>query len=76
MRRIRILLFFGIWFAILPYLGFPLFWKDTLSMISGLMLVFFACILYKEHKDTKTNKKTFDNFSENNFNASMDEENN
>ena len=65
MRRIRALLFFGIWVAILPYLGFPYFWKNFLLTVSGLVLVFFACILYKEEKMRKSDKKTFDNFSEN-----------
>ena len=76
MRRIRALLFFGIWVAILPYLGFPFFWKNVLFTISGLGLVGFACILYKEHKSTKNVRKTFDNFSENSdFNASLNEKN-
>ena len=77
MRRARILLMFGIWVAILPYLGFPYFWKNVLFTISGLVLVGFACILYKEYKMGKTTKETFDNFSENSdFNASTNEENN
>ena len=79
MRRIRALLFFGIWVAILPYLGFPYSWKNFLFTVSGIALVFFACILYKEHKTTKNVKETFDNFSENsdfNTNTSMNETNN
>ena len=76
MQRIRTLLFLGIWIAILPYLGFTYFWKNTLLTISGLVLVCFACIFYKEHK-TKEIKKTFDNFSENNdFDTSVNEKNN
>lgn len=78
MRRIRGLLFFGVWVAILPYLGFSYFWKNVLFTISGLALVCFACILYKEHKTRKiTTKETFDNFSENSdFNASANEKTN
>ena len=77
MRRIRAILFFGVWVAILPYLGFPYFWKNFLFTLSGLILVFFACILYREHKNRKIIKKTFDNFSENSeFNTSTNEEKN
>jgi len=77
MHRARALLLFGIWVAILPYLGFPYFWKNVLFTISGLGLVYFACILYKEHKRRESIQKTFDNFSENSdFNARPDEENN
>ena len=71
MKKARILLTTGVWVAILPYLGFPFFWKNILLTITGLALVFLAYILYREEK-TKTGdvkEKTFDNFSENkNFN--------
>ena len=77
MRRIRTFLFLGIWVAILPYLGFPYFWKNILFTISGIVFISFACILYKEHKMGKATPKTFDNFSENrDFNAILNEENN
>jgi len=77
MRRIRALLFFGVWVAILPYLGFSYFWKNLLFTVSGILLIFFACILYREHKMRKGTKETFDNFSENSdFNTSTNEENN
>lgn len=65
MRRARILLMFGIWVAILPYLGFPYSWKNILFSLSGLGLVYLSYVLYKESKTKKTEKKTFDNFSEN-----------
>ncbi|HEV7424549.1 MAG TPA: hypothetical protein VGO21_05195 [Candidatus Paceibacterota bacterium] len=66
MRKERILLFLGIWVAVLPYLGFPLSWKNILFTISGLILMYFSYILYKESQAKRTLKKeTFDNFSEN-----------
>lgn len=65
MRRARILLMFGIWVAILPYLGFPYSWKNILFTLSGLGLVYSSFVLYKESKTKKTKEKTFDNFSEN-----------
>jgi hypothetical protein len=69
MRKARILLFLGTLVAILPYLGFSYSWKDAFSTLIGLGLIFFSYVLYRDSK-TKENeeseKKTFDNFRENN----------
>jgi heme O synthase-like polyprenyltransferase len=66
MRKARILLIVGIWIGILPYLGFPHSWKDILTSLSGLGLIYLSYTFYKENKK-KENEKTFDNFSENKF---------
>ena len=71
MRKARILLFLGVWVAILPYLGFPYSWKDVLTTFSGLGFIGFSYLLYLEHKETNT--ETFENFSEN---QGFDEETN
>ena len=63
MRKARILLIFGTWVAVLPYLGFPYSWKDTLSFLTGLALICFSYVLYRDSKTKE--KKTFDNFREN-----------
>ena len=65
MQRARILLFSGIWVAILPYLGFPSSWKSILFTLSGLGFIYFGYILHKESRAGETGTKTFDNFSEN-----------
>lgn len=72
MRKARILLFLGIWVAVLPYLGFPYSWKNILFTISGLGLIYFSYMVYQESKaeevenpSAPAEKKTFDNFSEN-----------
>jgi Na+/phosphate symporter len=70
MKKVRMLLILGIWLAVLPYLGFPYAWKDVLTTLSGVGLIFMSLTLYKESKAVKpkeTSEKTFDNFSENNF---------
>ncbi|MDO8660246.1 MAG: hypothetical protein Q7K54_06690 [Candidatus Parcubacteria bacterium] len=68
MRRPYILLTLGIWVAVLPYLGFPYFWKNILFTLSGLGLMYVSFLMYKEFKHQKKNKKeTYDNFSENGF---------
>jgi hypothetical protein len=69
MQKGRIFLFLGIWIAILPYLGFPYSWKDILTTLSGLGLIFLGyMMLYKKSKTGEMKKeKTFDNFRENNF---------
>ena len=66
MRKVRILLVLGIWVAILPYLGFPYSWKDILTTLSGLGLIWVSFLLYKESKIKEIKKeKIFDNFREN-----------
>lgn len=64
MRKARILLILGTWVTILPYLGFPYAWKDILFTITGLGLIYFSYILYKNYK-AKSGVETFDNFREN-----------
>jgi hypothetical protein len=66
MRKARILLFLGTWVAILPYLGFPYAWKDTLSFLTGLILICFSYVMYRDYKREEAPQKTFDNFRENN----------
>ena len=68
MIKAYVLLVLGIWVAILPNLGFPYFWKDVLTTISGIGLIYMSFVLYKEYKTKETKKgETFDNFSENKF---------
>lgn len=53
MRKERVLLILGIWVAILPQLGFPYSWKNVLFTLSGLILVYYSYIIYKETKITE-----------------------
>jgi hypothetical protein len=39
----------GIWIIILPYLGFPVFWKNLLFVATGLLITVIATLMYK-HK--------------------------
>jgi hypothetical protein len=64
MRKAKTLLFLGIWVAVLPYLGFPHFYKSILFSVSGLGLIYFSYTLYKEYKKVEA-ARTFDTFSEN-----------
>ena len=69
MRKARILLILGIWVTLIPYLGFPYSWKDVLTTLSGLALIIFSYIFYRDYKAKEGSEKTFDNFRENsNFN--------
>ena len=68
MSKARILFIFGIVIAALPYLGFPIFWKNILFTILGLSLAFFAYMIRRERKEIMEDKKNFENFSENSFN--------
>lgn len=63
----RMLLFIGLWVAILPYLGFPLLIKNILFSITGLLVMYLAFVLYKTLKNKE--QKDVETFSENhNFN--------
>jgi hypothetical protein len=76
MQKARILLFLGIWIAILPYLGFPYSWKNILLTITGLGIVYISYTLYRNYKIQENQEKTFDNFSENNdFERNKESEN-
>ena len=65
MRRVRVLLILGIWVAVLPFLGFPYSWKDILTALSGLGLIYVSFVMYRESRVGETKKEIFENFSEN-----------
>ncbi len=65
MRKARTLLIFGIWTALLPYSGFPIFLKSILFSLTGFGLVYLAFLSYKEYKKGEIKNKTFDSFREN-----------
>ncbi len=50
MREARILLISGVWVAILPYLGFPLFLKNILFSLTGIGFILISFVLYKNAK--------------------------
>jgi Na+/phosphate symporter len=68
MRRAYTLLILGIWVAILPFLGFPISWKNILFVLTGLGLMYFSFMIYKDAlKKGEVANQIFDNFSENKF---------
>lgn len=58
MKKARIFLIIGIWVAILPYLGFPYSWKQTLFTLTGLGIMYFAYLIYKKEKIDIENVKS------------------
>jgi len=50
MKKARTFLIIGIWVAILPYLGFPYSWKQTLFALTGLLIMYIAYFMYKKAK--------------------------
>lgn len=64
MSKVKILLAFGFWIAVLPYLGFPYVFKNILFTLSGFAIVYLSYILSKENKEGEE-KIIFENFSEN-----------
>lgn len=67
MKRARLFLFLGVWVALLPYLGFPRSIKNMFFVLTGLVLAYIGYVVYRESKRRigKLDKKTFENFSEN-----------
>lgn len=64
MLKIRLVLFLGIWIAVLPYLGFPLIIKNLLFSLTGLGLIYFSLVLYKKRVKSVERKKP-DSYTEN-----------
>jgi hypothetical protein len=65
MTKARVFLILGIWVTILPYLGFPNSWKDVLTTLSGLGLIFLSYLFYKDSGTVEKKEEKFDNFKEN-----------
>ena len=65
MSLTRKLFIFGVIIAVLPYLGFPYFWKNVLFTLLGMGLAVFAYLLHRDARKKNVKEKTFDNFSEN-----------
>ncbi|MEK7088903.1 MAG: hypothetical protein AAB913_02115 [Patescibacteria group bacterium] len=65
MSKVKIIFALGVWVTILPYLGFPFSFKNVLFSVTGLGIIYLSYLLYNNSKTEETEKKTFDNFSEN-----------
>ena len=48
MSKQRAIFLLGIWVAILPFLGFPNFWRKMLFIITGLLLVYVSYTLKRK----------------------------
>jgi len=70
MRKEKTLLIIGVWVSILSFLGFPIFWRKILFLITGLAIIYLAYLFYLEFKNRrekdKSHSKTFiDNIGSN-----------
>lgn len=66
MRKEKTLFIVGIWVMVLPFLGFPNFWRQILLFITGLSLTYLAYLFYIEVKtrlvkDVNQSKSFIDN---------------
>jgi len=57
MSQRQALMVFGVWLAILPFLGFPLDWEKILACLSGLLVVFLA---YRFNQESAAKKEDTD----------------
>ncbi len=68
MQIARIILFLGIWTALLPYLGFPYLIKNILFSVTGIIFIYISLVMYGGYRKLKQERRNrkFENFSENN----------
>ncbi len=62
MRKEKTLFIIGLWIIILPFLGFPNFWRKMLFLITGLAIMYMAYLFYLEYKKRsvkETHHQTF-----------------
>jgi len=65
MYKARIFLVLGTWMVVLPFLGLPYSWKDILCVLTGLVVICFSYVLYRDYKMVEKKEGAFDNFREN-----------
>lgn len=66
MKKAKFLLGIGVWVVILPHLGFPLQVKYVLSLLTGVLVVYIATLIYRQAKPKKTKEFGYENFTESN----------
>lgn len=50
MREIKLFAWLGVWLFILPFLGIPGSWKETLTALTALALVGHALVAYHRRR--------------------------
>jgi hypothetical protein len=50
MRKEKTLFIIGLWVMVLPFLGFPNFWRKLFFIITGFFIMYIAYLLYLEVK--------------------------
>lgn len=48
MRKEKTLFIIGLWVMVLPFLGFPNFWRKLFFIITGFFIMYIAYLLYLE----------------------------
>lgn len=63
MRKERALFIIGLWVIVLPFSGFPSFWRTLFFTITGLVIMYIGYLFYLQAKSTlsknDTRSKTF-----------------
>lgn len=79
MRKAYTVFILGVLVTILPYLGFPYSWKDTIGTGLGVLIALISYFIFRENKQPESsnhNQKSYDNFLENyDFEEKPEEEN-
>jgi hypothetical protein len=61
MRKEKTLLIIGLWVSILSFLGFPIFWRKILFLITGLAIMYLAYLFYLEVKNRRAKDENHSN---------------
>jgi hypothetical protein len=57
MRKEKTLLALGVWVAILPFLGFPNFWRDIFFVLTGCLLIYLKYNFDLEDRNWRPKKE-------------------
>lgn len=50
MRKEKTLLIIGLWIIVLPFLGFPDFWRKIFFILTGISVMYLAYLFYLESR--------------------------
>lgn len=58
MNKEKVLLVLGVWLMVLPFLGFPDFWKTAFIVLTGLIITYLSALIWKQVRIRNINNVT------------------
>jgi len=73
MQKYNTYLWTGVWLAVVPFLGVPGSWKQTLTVLTGFFLIIYSVIAYRYNRvredEALAETEEEDSFSEESISA-------